>query len=101
MGMSMPMAYSRPMVRLLVSTRFIQLFLRLGMIASIVLCMNHDSFAPTLSQLPKVPFPTFDGDNPKLWQKRCADYFFMYSVHPRVWIHIATMHFSDAAARWL
>jgi hypothetical protein len=39
MGMSMPMAYSCPMVRLLVSTRFIQLFLHLGMIVSIVLCM--------------------------------------------------------------
>jgi hypothetical protein len=61
----------------------------------------HDSFAPTLSQLPKVPFPTFDGDNPKLWQKRRADYFSMYSVHPRVWIHIATMHFSDAILRSL
>ncbi|XP_020401789.1 uncharacterized protein [Zea mays] len=61
----------------------------------------HESIAPLLGQLPKVPFPTFDGDNPKLWQKRCADYFSMYSVDPRAWIRIATMHFSGAAARWL
>jgi hypothetical protein len=25
----------------------------------------------------------------------------MYEVHPRVWIKVATMHFSGAASRWL
>lgn len=37
-----------------------------------------------LDQLPKVRFPTFDGDNSKLWQTRCEDYFTMYVVDPRV-----------------
>jgi hypothetical protein len=54
-----------------------------------------------LGQLPKVPFPPFDGDNPKLWQTRCEDYFTMYSVDPRVWIHVAIMHFTGPATRWL
>jgi hypothetical protein len=54
-----------------------------------------------LGQLPKVPFPTFDGDNPKLWQTRCEDYFTMYVVDPRVWIRVATMQFTGPAARWL
>jgi hypothetical protein len=54
-----------------------------------------------LDQLPKVPFPPFDGDNSKLWKTRCEDYFTMYSVDPRVWIRVATMHFIGPEARWL
>jgi hypothetical protein len=46
-------------------------------------------------------FPSFDGDSPKLWQKRAEDYFTMYSVDPIVWIKVSTMHFTSAAARWL
>jgi hypothetical protein len=41
--------------------------------------MNHPT-PSSLGQLPKVPFPIFDGDNPKLWQTRCENYFAMYSV---------------------
>jgi hypothetical protein len=33
-----------------------------------------------LGQLPKLHFPKFDGDHPKLWQSRCENYFEMYSV---------------------
>jgi hypothetical protein len=70
---------------------------------------HHDGLAGTLyqqpshllGQLPKVPFPTFDGDNPKLWQTRCEQYFTMYAVDPRVWIRVATMQFTGPAARWL
>jgi hypothetical protein len=62
---------------------------------------TRDQFVHGLGNLPKVPFPGFDGDNPKLWQRRCHDYFTMYSVDPRVWIKISTMHFTGAAARWL
>lgn len=29
------------------------------------------SFSPPLGNLPKLNFPTFDGENPKLWQSRC------------------------------
>jgi hypothetical protein len=54
-----------------------------------------------LGQLPRVSFPPFDGDNPRLWQTHCENYFAMYEVHPRVWIKVATMHFSGAASRWL
>jgi hypothetical protein len=62
--------------------------------------MNHPT-PSSLGQLPKVPFPVFDGDNPKLWQTRCENYFAMYSVDPRVWICVSTMHFTGPAARWL
>lgn len=54
-----------------------------------------------LGKLPCVNFPSFDGENYKLWQKRCIDFFDMYDVHPSVWIKVSTMHFTGAAARWL
>lgn len=53
------------------------------------------------SRVPKVHFPQFVGDNPKLWISRCCDYFDLYGVESTDWIKIASMHFSDAAARWL
>ncbi|CAO2168369.1 unnamed protein product [Urochloa humidicola] len=53
------------------------------------------------SRLPKLNFPSFDGDNPKLWISRCQDCFELYDVEPNRWIMVATMHFSDAAGRWL
>jgi hypothetical protein len=53
-----------------------------------------------LGKLPRLNFPCFDGENPKLWQRRCEDYFMMYAVSSSVWIRVATMHFSGAAARW-
>jgi hypothetical protein len=50
--------------------------------------------------LPKVPFPPFDGDNPRLWIRRSEDYFDLYNVDPASWIRISTMHFTGPAARW-
>lgn len=46
-------------------------------------------------------FPNFDGANPRLWISRSEDYFDMYHVSEDMWIKIAAMHFTDAAARWL
>lgn len=72
--------------------------------------MPHDNFgdghqgwqsARSLGQLPKVQFPGFDGDNPKLLHKRYKDYLHMYSVDPSVWIRVSTKHFTGPAARWL
>jgi hypothetical protein len=54
-----------------------------------------------LDQLPKLHFPKFDGDNPKLWQSKCENYFDMYFVPHSVWVRVATMHFDGVAARWL
>jgi hypothetical protein len=33
-----------------------------------------------MGKLHKINFPKFEGDNPKLWQSRCENYFEMYSV---------------------
>lgn len=53
------------------------------------------------NRLPKMNFPSFDGENPKLWISRCEDYFDMYSVEPYLWVKIAGMNMTAAAARWL
>jgi hypothetical protein len=63
---------------------------------------GYESFSNrNLGNLPKLHFPSFDGENPKLWKSRCEDYFLMYSVDPRVWIKVASMQFVGSAARWL
>jgi hypothetical protein len=55
---------------------------------------------PNLGSLPKLHFPTFDGDNPRLWISRSKDYFDLYGVGPSMWIWVSVQHFSGPAARW-
>lgn len=62
---------------------------------------SEQSFHGSLGNLPKLQFPLFDGDNPRLWKSTCEDYFHMYSVDPTVWIRISKMQFIRSAARWL
>jgi hypothetical protein len=50
--------------------------------------------------LPKLNFPMFDGENPKLWIRRTQNYFDMYSVESNLWVYVSSMHFVGAAARW-
>jgi hypothetical protein len=60
----------------------------------------HNTPLPSpLGHLPKLNFPVFDGDSPKLWQSRCEDYFHMYGVDPSLWIQVATMQCTGPAAR--
>jgi hypothetical protein len=63
--------------------------------------MQEPYCGKNLGSLPKLNFPSFDGENPKLWMTRCEDYFLMYSVDPRMWIKVASMQFIGPAARWL
>jgi hypothetical protein len=51
-------------------------------------------------RLPKLNFLEFSSDNPKLWISRCESYFDMYEVEEHRWIQIASVAFTDAAARW-
>jgi hypothetical protein len=62
---------------------------------------HRSSGVGSLGNLPKMQFPLFDGENPKLWQSRCEDYFLMYNVDQTLWIKIASMNFNGAAARCL
>jgi hypothetical protein len=52
-------------------------------------------------RLPKIYFPNFEGDNPRLWQSRCENYFEMHDVDLVVWVKVAVMHFEGPTARWL
>jgi hypothetical protein len=61
----------------------------------------HDTPRSNSSKLPKLNFPVFDGESPKLWISRCEDYFDLYDVPPVDWIKVSSMHFLDPAARWL
>ncbi|CAN6294759.1 unnamed protein product [Urochloa humidicola] len=54
-----------------------------------------------LGKLPKLNFPYFDGENPKLWLTRVEDYFELYDVDASRWVTLATMHVSPAASRWV
>jgi hypothetical protein len=36
---------------------------------------DHHDNQPALGRLPKLPFPKFDGDNPRRWRSRCEKYF--------------------------
>lgn len=49
---------------------------------------------------PKLDFPYFDGENPKLWLSRCADYFEFYNIEQSLWVRLASMHFADPTSRW-
>ncbi|RLM85825.1 uncharacterized protein C2845_PM04G10910 [Panicum miliaceum] len=61
---------------------------------------SSDSGGFLMGKLPKVPFPIFDGENPKLWISRCEKYFVIYHVDPSMWVKVSVMKFSGAAARW-
>jgi hypothetical protein len=61
----------------------------------------HDAPRSNSSKLPKLNFPVFDGESPKLQISRCEDYFDLYDVPSVDWIKVSSMHFLDPTARWL
>jgi hypothetical protein len=52
------------------------------------------------NKFPKVNFPVFDGEQPKVWLRDCLDYFELYAVEPSSLVRIARMHLVAAAKRW-
>ncbi|XP_066353960.1 uncharacterized protein [Miscanthus floridulus] len=62
--------------------------------------VSHESHGNPNSKIPKVDFPKFDGDQPKLWLSDCLDYFSLYHVESSSWVRIARLHFVAAAKRW-
>lgn len=53
------------------------------------------------SSAPRVELPQFDGANPKLWQRRCEDYFRRWSTPSDNWVSYGSSQFTGAAATWL
>jgi hypothetical protein len=51
--------------------------------------------------LPKMQFPTFDGEHPKIWFDNCENYFTIYTIPDKLWVTTAAMHMQgNAAKRW-
>lgn len=51
--------------------------------------------------LPKMHFPSFDGENTRLWISRAENYFDMYTIDPTRCVKVSGMHFTGLAARWI
>lgn len=50
---------------------------------------------------PRLDFPLFDGENAKVWQLKCENYFRICVVQPEFKVSIATMFFTGGALLWL
>jgi hypothetical protein len=49
----------------------------------------------------KFHFQSLMGENPKLWQFRCENYFDMCGVDKASWVRISSIYFDGPATRWL
>lgn len=63
--------------------------------------VSPEHYRSGINKLPKLNFHSFDGENPELWQSNSESYFKMYEIDRSMWVRVATMYFTDAAARWL
>lgn len=50
---------------------------------------------------PKMDFPKFDGEQPRLWREQCEIYFEIYGVSPAMMPKFVALNFTGAAALWL
>lgn len=53
------------------------------------------------TRLPKLNFPSFDGDNPKLWLSRTTNFMEFCRVPAYMWVKLASMHIIPPASRGL
>ncbi len=49
---------------------------------------HHHSHIP----YPRLEFPTFTGDELRIWVENCEQYFEVYQIPHHQWLNIATMH---------
>lgn len=50
--------------------------------------------------MPKMDFPDFYGEDPKVWLDNCRDYFALYKIPEGMWVIAARVHLKEKAARW-
>lgn len=62
---------------------------------------DSDSHSAHRPPFPKLEFPKFSGDQPRLWRDHCLMYFEVYDVHPALKTRFAALNFTGAAALWL
>ena len=62
---------------------------------------HSDSNGMHRNFLPKMPFPRFIGEQPKIWKDKYLDYFRIFDIPEHVWVAMASMNFDKNAAKWL
>ncbi|WVZ50933.1 LOW QUALITY PROTEIN: hypothetical protein U9M48_002138 [Paspalum notatum var. saurae] len=50
--------------------------------------------------LPKMTFPKFTGEHPKIWIDKCEDYFNIFNIQEKMWVTAAALHMEGNAAQW-
>ncbi|CAD6247885.1 unnamed protein product [Miscanthus lutarioriparius] len=67
-----------------------------------IISVDNDAPANCRSPpFPKMEFPKFDGEFPRLWRDQCEVFFEVYAVHPSLWTWFTTLNFKGMAASWL
>lgn len=51
--------------------------------------------------IPHIEFPRFDGSHPKIWVKRCENFFDVYEVPEALKVKFALINFTSSAAFWM
>ena len=62
---------------------------------------DSDSVSGHRPPFPKLEFPKFNGEQPRLWPDQCLWYFKVYDVHPASKTPFAALNFTGAAVLWL
>jgi hypothetical protein len=53
------------------------------------------------SALPKLSFPKFHGEHPRIWLDKCVDYFRIFNILECLWSAVTSLHMEDKAAKWV
>jgi hypothetical protein len=51
------------------------------------------------SALPKLSFPKFHDEHPRIWLDKCVDYFRIFNIPECLWSTAASLHMEDNAAK--
>jgi hypothetical protein len=62
---------------------------------------HEDEFQVHRTTLPKLLFPKFSGENPRIWVDKCCDYFRIFNIPECLWTTAVSLHMEDNAAKWL
>jgi hypothetical protein len=53
------------------------------------------------STLPKLLFPKFTGDNPRIWIDKCVNHFTIFHIPQWLWTTAASLHMEENSTNWL
>ena len=53
------------------------------------------------SMNPKLDIPRFNGQQPRMWMKKCMRYFELCRIPNENWVNLASLHMTDKAESWV